>query len=169
MTTDSDIVMERLGLGDAEFHHSNSTFQEQVISQIRTVTEFAYDTVVRRQSLRHCVTNEDLQLRLLRAFVFNGYLPPHVLETRLKVVSQSVTQLVNLMTQLFVTSRRSKDDVEKQKKKFLLNYFVLLPRDVLLKIRDYYKDDFAAFGYENEPPELFSNQDDKWGPVNFLR
>lgn len=162
MSEDSEIVMERLGFGNATFNHKKKTFQEQVISQIRTVTEFAYDTVVRRQSLRHCVSNEDLQARLMRAFVLNGYLPPEVLERRHKVVSQSLTQLVNLMTQLFVTSRRTRDDVEKQKKRYFLNDFAWLPKDLLLQVRDYYRADFQAFGYDQELSELLTNQSQRW-------
>ncbi|XP_076458498.1 carbohydrate sulfotransferase 11-like [Babylonia areolata] len=154
MPETSKAVLGRLNLTSLTKDH---TFQEHVLSQIRTVAEFVYETVIDRRHLRHCVSDEDMQDRLLRAFVLSGYLPPEVLAGQSPPVVSSLSCLLHRMEKLFLAFNRTTDEVKRQRQLYLTKAYRSLPRHLLLKIRDYYKADFDSFGYNPEPPELFND------------
>lgn len=158
MTDDSEAVLEKLNLSSLI---RKNDFRDKTLDQIRTVTEFVHDTVVARGDLRSCVSDDELQARLIRAFILKAYLPPHVAEVRRTSVAFSVTELLNMMRQLFLAYDISEEAAEAQRKQFFANAYRSLPWDLLQQVRDYYKEDFAAFGYDPEPPELFAERQDK--------
>ena len=158
MTDDSWAVLERLNFTNLL---QKKNFQDRALDQIRTVTEFVHDTVVARGNLRFCVSDDELQARLLRAFILSGYFPPDVAEVRRTSVATSVTDLLNMMKELFLVYNRGEGEVEAQRKQFFVNAYDSLPRDLLYGVRDYYREDFNAFGYNPEPPELFAERQDK--------
>ncbi|KAK7111413.1 hypothetical protein V1264_011048 [Littorina saxatilis] len=158
MTQDSQAVLDRLGLTKLA---QPKDFQQRVLEQIRTVTEFVYESVVKRGSLRHCLSDDELQARLIRAFILNGFLPSKLAEVRRTSVGSSVTDLLNMMKELFLLSKRSEKEVEAQKTRFFINAYDSLHWDLLYQIQGFYKEDFEAFGYDPEPAELFAQRADR--------
>nr|KAG5713664.1 hypothetical protein BaRGS_024712 [Batillaria attramentaria] len=152
MTEDSAALLERLGLGHVS---PKKNFKERALHHIRTVTEFVYDTVIERGHLRHCVSEDNLQARLLRGFILGGYLPPEDAEVRRTSVGTSLSALLKMMEELFLGHDRTETEVLAQRERFFVNAYDALPSDLLPEIRDYYRQDFEAFGYDPEPQMLF--------------
>ncbi|XP_076458619.1 uncharacterized protein LOC143292316 [Babylonia areolata] len=155
MTEDSQAVLNRLNLSHVVH---NTDFQARAMGHMRTIIDFVHDTIDHREGLRHCVSNEDLQARLLRAFILSGYLPPDVAHRRWPSVNSSPTQLFNMIRELFLDSNRREMEVEAERNTLMVNAYQSLPWELLHRVRDYYKMDFDMFGYDPEPEELFAQR-----------
>ncbi|KAL8580588.1 hypothetical protein ACOMHN_046791 [Nucella lapillus] len=94
-------------------------------------------------------------------FIGSGYLSPEVMwEKRPPLLTRSVTHLVKMMHELFLAQNRTAAQVQKQRTMFFAKAYKALSGTLLLKVQDYYKEDFDSFGYDPEPSELFSDRGD---------
>lgn len=149
---DAHQLLQQLSLTDLD---PESDFKLHVLNNMHTVTQFVYETVVEQRHFRHCVTDFDLQDRLLRAFILNGYLPPHAAEVRHLAALRSVGELVAMMQELFTSFNRTEPEVRAQRDWHLRQAYRALPVDLLHAVRTYYRDDFQAFGYDPQPADIF--------------
>ncbi|KAL8591172.1 hypothetical protein ACOMHN_057912 [Nucella lapillus] len=158
MAQDSQAVLERLNLTHVV---KQKHFQERALNHMRTIVDFVYYTVAGGEGLRHCISDENLQARVIRAFVLCGYLPAEVAEIPRTPVAGSPVQMFNMIKDFFLDFNRKEEEVVAQREKIMIGAYNTLPRGLLYQVRDYYRDDFHMFGYHSEPPELFSQRDQR--------
>ncbi|KAK7476576.1 hypothetical protein BaRGS_00032194 [Batillaria attramentaria] len=152
MKEDSQQVLRRMRLDDI-MDDLNPT--DHVQQEINMLIDFNFQLVVKRKFQRTCVTDKELELRLIKAFIINGYIPGNsetILEKQLPLDQQAFEEAV---LKLYRDSHRTSADIRQQRKGMKVKAYEKIPLDLLHSIRNIFRWDFELFGYDPEPPELF--------------
>ncbi|KAL8606085.1 hypothetical protein ACOMHN_044421 [Nucella lapillus] len=131
----------------------------RVEREIDMLVTFNFDLVVRIGLQSSCVTKTDLERRLITAFVYNGYIPVEsesLLEERLPL---GEVDLKKAVLDLYHSSGRTSGDIRKQRERFRLEAFRQIPPKLLSAIQEVFYWDFALFGYDPSPKELFGGSE----------
>ncbi|XP_076461614.1 uncharacterized protein LOC143294079 [Babylonia areolata] len=126
-----------------------------VQQEIDMLIDFNFELVVKRRLQRQCVTDVDLERRLIKAFVYNGYIPADNESWLVKQLPLGKVKLRAAVLDLYHNSGRTSEDVKNQKDGFRIEAYRQIPRDLLLAVQKFFQWDFILFGYDPSPPELF--------------
>lgn len=152
MRVDSGTVLGRMGLAHLlpELDASNHVQQE-----INMLIDFNYELVVTRGYQRHCVTSKDLERRLIKAFVYNGYIAEESESVLNRGLPMGRERLKKAVTKMYEQSNRTSADIKRQRAKFKTEAYKKIPLDVLYSLQQVFHWDFELFGYDALPSELF--------------
>ncbi|KAK7109597.1 carbohydrate sulfotransferase 9-like isoform X2 [Littorina saxatilis] len=152
MRTDSEEVLRRMGLEFLLPELSNSSHVEQ---EMNMLTDFNFEIVIKKKLQKSCVTHAGLESRLIRAFVYNGYLTEEderFLQSRIPLGLKRFKQVV---LDLYKKSGRTSADVKRQRTRYKQEAYKGLPKPLLDSLQKVFHWDFVLFGYEPFPSEIF--------------
>lgn len=152
MRGDSGEVLSRMKLEHLlpELNAFNHVQQE-----IDMLIDFNFELVVTRGYQQHCVTEKDLERRLIKAFVYNGYIAKDsesILEGQLPM---GPARLKSAVTKMYEQSNRTSADIKRQRAKFKTEAYKKMPLNLLHSLQKVFHWDFELFGYDPFPSELF--------------
>lgn len=149
MREDSAQVLRQMKLNLPEME-SNHVEQE-----IDTLTDFNFELVVKKGLQKFCVSPFDLERRLLKAFVYNGYVPTDRESWLERQLPLGQAKFKEAVLNLYHESEHTSHSVRQHRERYKSEAFHQIPRDLLLAVQKIYRWDFELFGYDPSPPEIF--------------
>lgn len=153
MKEDNEKILHRMHLEHVFPRASMVSHAEQEIAML---IDFNFHIVVKLRFQRHCVSLVDLEQRLVKAFVINGYITEdseRVLEKRLPLGQSGLKRAV---LEVLHGANRTSSEMKAQRQRKKIEAFQEIPLSLLHGIHQVFYWDFVLFGYEEFPSEIFS-------------
>ncbi|XP_005094238.2 carbohydrate sulfotransferase 11 [Aplysia californica] len=154
MTDEKPIILDRLGLSRID---SATNFTDHVLNEITTIADFEFDSVLAHKYQRRCLTDAELETRIIRAFVFNGYFREDVFTEVEQLLPLGRDRFVPVLMEIFTNSNITPSESSSLRKRFMLEAYSHIPLSMLKNLKITYTFDFLLFGYNPEPPDIFAH------------
>ncbi|KAK7483127.1 hypothetical protein BaRGS_00025623 [Batillaria attramentaria] len=159
---DSLHVLRRAGLGHLVQGHQGH--RQYMKDEVRMLTEYVFRLYETRPGLRKCLRHSDLVDRLWRAFVLNGFINGKLTFHRKKISAeidslrtrQASDEAVDLL--LRAQDERpvlSAPEMRAHRRRVMAQHYKGTPPDLLNKLVEIFERDFALFGYDPKPADIF--------------
>ncbi|KAK3099873.1 hypothetical protein FSP39_011026 [Pinctada imbricata] len=103
-----------------------------------------------------CVSPATLGERIWKAFQYNSYIPLEIMYPKDEFHNNLTMENMRSVLRSRRESWLVKSEVKKlQKREAMISAYKTVPLKTLYELRNYYKDDFKAFGYESKPSDIF--------------
>ncbi|KAL8572588.1 hypothetical protein ACOMHN_017222 [Nucella lapillus] len=164
-SADSFHILREVGLKRLiEGHESHNSHTED---EVRMLTKYHYQIYARRRGIRRCLNHTGVARRLWMAFVLNGYIAGN-LTFPAQQFSAAVESTLNSTaageraTRLFLKYHRlsplpTSQETSLHRRRVMVREYRKVPRVLLDKFAKTFKDDFALFGYQARPEDIFTS------------